>query len=209
MNTDIHAPAHVSNRSRCTIRCARQGGDRRGKPGSTMPGDRGGTVEPALCRLCDGMRSYGGREAGRIDGSRFGVKLARRGVFGIIVTMPTENIIKFRCPYCSGKVAVDLEYYAELVGKVINCPHCAKEMIIPATIDPAKQNAQGIHGMDVTQEIKMPEEHHTARSHPAAEGTRHCPHCGVEVGKRDRICITCGNRIPLPEPPSGFSQIRA
>ena len=125
-----------------------------------------------------------------------------------MVRMTTENIMKFRCPYCAGKVAVDLEYYAELVGKVINCPHCAKEMIIPATIDPAKQNAKGIHGMDVTQEIKIPDTH-TAPTQHTSEGGRLCPHCGVEVGKRDRICISCGNRIPLPEPPSGFSQIRA
>ncbi len=117
-------------------------------------------------------------------------------------------VIKFRCPYCAGKVAVDTDYYRDLVGKVVSCPHCEKAMIIPATVDTARMRTEGSHGLDRTQEIQMPPAlQRTMRQAPSE--SRHCPFCGVEVGRRDQVCITCGNRIPLPEPPPGFSQIRA
>jgi len=120
----------------------------------------------------------------------------------------SDHVIKIRCPYCAGKIGIDADYYQELVGKIVNCPHCSKEMIVPANSESAKSNLQGSHSLDMTQEIQMPPEvSKTVRSSPGE--ARHCPHCGVEVGKRDRVCISCGNRIPLPEPPAGFSQIRA
>ena len=120
----------------------------------------------------------------------------------------SDNVIKIRCPYCAGKIGVDAEYYQELVGKIVNCPHCSKEMIIPANSEVSGQNQQGSHSLDTTQEIQVPPEVSKVVRQGSSDA-RHCPHCGVEVGKRDRVCITCGNKIPLPEPPPGFSQIRA
>jgi hypothetical protein len=120
----------------------------------------------------------------------------------------SDGVLKIRCPYCAGKIGVDSDYYQELIGKIINCPHCSKEMIIPANSESARQNLEGSHSLDRTQEIQVPPQNTHAMRQPSGEA-RHCPHCGVEVGKRDRVCIACGNKIPLPEPPPGFSQIRA
>ena len=123
-----------------------------------------------------------------------------------------ENVTKIRCPYCAGKIAIEEDYYQELVGTVINCPHCGQQMIIPASVAPIP-TAAGSHSLDRTQEIKMPEEwqkpFQNSPLRQQADDVRKCPYCHEEVGKRDRICISCGHKIPLQEPPAGFSQIRA
>ncbi len=127
-----------------------------------------------------------------------------------------SDVTKIRCPHCSGKIAIDHDYFAELSGQVISCPHCAEQMSVPESSAQPSVSASGAHGLDRTQEIQMPPLSAPARPTPRpsvrrneSSGARLCPHCGVEVGERDRVCITCGEKIPLPEPPAGFSQIRA
>ncbi|MDI6774208.1 MAG: hypothetical protein QME60_02265 [Verrucomicrobiota bacterium] len=119
----------------------------------------------------------------------------------------SENVVKIRCPYCAGKIGVDANYYQELAGEIINCPHCSKEMIVPANAEGTNQNSRGSHNLDRTQEIQVfPKSDRTVQNAPTE--ARHCPHCKEEVRQRNRVCITCGRQIPLLEPPPGFSHIR-
>jgi DNA-directed RNA polymerase subunit RPC12/RpoP len=128
-----------------------------------------------------------------------------------------SDIFKIRCPHCAGKIAIEREFYAELAEAAIECPHCEKKMIVPKQQDPSPPapapasgpQTIGSHSLDRTQEIQ------SARPRPVTGFTnkprdgqeRRCAHCRAEVGSRDRICISCGNRLPPPEPPKGFSQI--
>jgi DNA-directed RNA polymerase subunit RPC12/RpoP len=141
-----------------------------------------------------------------------------------------ESVTKIRCPHCGGKIGIENDYYSELVGSVISCPHCGNQMIVPVNASQAVSTTAGSHSLDRTQEIQIPPEWNKpfqnavppapaapprppaqAQAKPAAGGeeTRRCPYCQDDVGRRDRICISCGHKIPLSEPPPGFSQIRA
>ncbi|MFO7870552.1 MAG: hypothetical protein R6V03_03870 [Kiritimatiellia bacterium] len=112
---------------------------------------------------------------------------------------------KFRCPGCKGKISVDEDYYREIVGKVINCPHCSKRITIPRMQTKKDPDVLPSDAFKNTQQIKP----HPAASPPAGNpgpvpapkpqtsdpDSAVCPHCGAEVGKRDKVCITCGEKL--------------
>jgi hypothetical protein len=120
-----------------------------------------------------------------------------------------ERIIKIRCPHCDGKIAIDQNFYQELEGKPIDCPHCNDKMAIPllASVGDVTRPGAGRHSLDTTQKIQLPplDAPPPTRTRQPQPQTRHCPHCRVEVGLRDRICIVCGKKIPPPAQPPGFA----
>ncbi len=127
-----------------------------------------------------------------------------------------SDIFKIRCPHCVEKIAIEREYYAELMEVAIECPHCEKPMIVPKqqglSPSPPTSGPQtgGGRSLDRTQEIQPVRPRAvTGFSSKSGDGReRRCTHCHAEVGNRDRICISCGNRLPPPEPPTAFRQIR-
>ena len=104
--------------------------------------------------------------------------------------------VRIRCPFCSGKIAVDHEYYRELVGDVIPCPHCNEEIIVPSTGSKDTMFDMGkADRMKTTMRIQP-----LPTSMRADDDSALCPHCGAEIGCRDLVCITCGGRVPSQEP---------
>jgi len=118
-----------------------------------------------------------------------------------------DEVIKLRCPHCDGKVALDEAFYKELVGKNIDCPHCSVEMKIPSTV---KRNADEReahfrrHSRTATQKVQNPSRIWAlpVRQVPGTEEKPvYCPKCKEEVGRRDRVCISCGTKLMPPDMP--------
>jgi hypothetical protein len=107
----------------------------------------------------------------------------------------SETFIKIRCTACAGKIGIEEEYYRELVGRAISCPHCQAEMLVPANpAKPGETPSGAPPGVDVTQEINRPEAPSSIPK-PRSGERRTCPFCGDEIGPRDRVCIRCGNTL--------------
>ena len=111
----------------------------------------------------------------------------------------SADITKIRCPHCEGKIAVEDDYYHELIGTLVSCPHCAQEMLIPAINHAGEQTASGNHSVDVTREIERPADTRRQVIQPPSDEGTFCPHCGAGIGLRDRICISCGTRMPTQD----------
>jgi hypothetical protein len=109
-----------------------------------------------------------------------------------------EETIRLRCPNCDGKLVIDEDYYKELVGHNINCPHCDVGMKIPSTVKKIKENQDlhGAHGRSQTHAVHKPSTTWTPPSlRQGEEEPAFCPKCKEEVGRRDRICISCGTKL--------------
>ncbi|OGV68123.1 MAG: hypothetical protein A2498_16375 [Lentisphaerae bacterium RIFOXYC12_FULL_60_16] len=108
-------------------------------------------------------------------------------------------VVKVLCSLCHGKVALDEDYYHELVGKTIPCPHCKRPMSIPGNTDRIHHQQAPFNDLRTTQKLQLvPVASAAPKPVPvkasAPDGCR-CPHCGAEVGRRDRVCITCEGRL--------------
>lgn len=110
-----------------------------------------------------------------------------------------EEVIKLKCPGCSGKIAIDQPYYLELQGTDISCPHCAQSIRIPPVSQLPEHTATAPDDLRRTQKLQLiPVDIRTAVP-PAKSEEKKCPGCGAKVGARDRICISC--ETPLtPDP---------
>jgi hypothetical protein len=104
-----------------------------------------------------------------------------------------ENVIKLRCQVCAGKIALDEDYYRELIGHTVACPHCQAEVPVPAHVEQSKPKIEGVHSADNTQPLGR-----TVGNLPASgpAGIRKCPFCNDGLGPRDRFCIKCGKKLP-------------
>ena len=107
-----------------------------------------------------------------------------------------EKVIKIRCPHCAGKIAIDEDIYDEFAEKVIHCPHCNEEMIVPKV--PMTQKISPHTTLENIAKATMnlkPIIDIALESEDIDSGTRRCPHCGAEVGKKDRVCLSCEGKL--------------
>ena len=103
--------------------------------------------------------------------------------------------VKVLCPTCHGKIAVDGDYYHELVGKAIDCPHCNKKMMVPGNTERSSHQKAPFDDLRTTRKIELVPVSLPQPPKPAHVDSTKCPHCGAEVGKRDRVCIRCESRL--------------
>jgi hypothetical protein len=120
-----------------------------------------------------------------------------------------DEIVKLRCPHCDGKVALDEAFYAELIGQSINCPHCSEGMKIPTTVKKITRDREANfrgNSRTPTQKVRNPATEWTPpliRVAETEEKPVYCPKCKEEVGRRDRVCVSCGTKLtPSDLPPN-------
>jgi hypothetical protein len=108
-----------------------------------------------------------------------------------------DTTVKLRCPHCDGKVAIDEEYYKEIVGQSVSCPHCNEGMKVPSTVKkmPKDQEPPLTHSKSHTYKVHKESSDWKPHEHREKEAPVHCPKCKEEVGRRDRVCITCGTKL--------------
>lgn len=105
----------------------------------------------------------------------------------------SENVVKLRCRACAGRIALDEDYYRELIGHTLTCPHCGAEVPVPASAEESDRNVAGMHSVATPRSVERPAGNPRAA---AAAGVRKCPFCDDQVGPGDRFCVKCGNKLP-------------
>ncbi len=97
--------------------------------------------------------------------------------------------IQFACPACSKTVVVDRKY----LGLNMPCPACLQSVAVPLT----------------ASAYQTPEE--AAAPPKTADGLPYkpCPHCMKYVSPRAKQCPSCGQRVDVELPPTGWQERRS
>ncbi|MBN2302004.1 MAG: hypothetical protein JXN60_05750 [Lentisphaerae bacterium] len=104
-----------------------------------------------------------------------------------------SNIVKIQCPSCGGNIAIEQPYYLQIVGTVIECSHCSQKLIVPQSIEPSLPNPN-TSDLKKTQMLQLVPIDQPEQSDPNS-AARFCPHCKVEVGPNDLVCVECENAL--------------
>ena len=102
--------------------------------------------------------------------------------------------VKFNCPSCDGKLGVESDYLPEILDAVIRCPHCEDGIRVKLVAEHVKRVGPQSRAASSTYRV----ERTRLGGSPVqvrADGVPLCPHCHVEVGPRDRVCLSCGGKI--------------
>lgn len=124
-----------------------------------------------------------------------------------------ETDYKFACPGCAGVIAIEHEHFFALQVEAFNCPHCGAPIRLKISAELQAAPVGSADGGSVLR-LRDSAKHSTVVSQPPVSdvveertsstatglddehSTVPCPHCGVQIGRRDRYCVTCGNKVP-------------
>ena len=105
--------------------------------------------------------------------------------------MENATEVRFQCPSCDGKMAVEPADMLALLGRVLSCPHCENELRVNLAVENVAPKVKKSTVQHATFRVnRQMTESQLVQTTP--DGAVYCPYCHVEVGKRDRACTTCG-----------------